>query len=73
MFLRFVFPYFSILDARTEHFWPQIRILRKISSLEPAGNVPNPDSRSENPEINFLKLFFINPIIGLFIGLHRAL
>ena len=38
---------------------PQIRILRKISSLEPAGNVPNPVSRPENPEIYFLISFLL--------------
>ena len=53
------------LDTGIGYFWPQIRILREISSLEPAGNVQNPKSRSENDEINFSNLFFINPFMGL--------
>ena len=32
-------PKFWPLDGQILNFWPQIRILRKISSLEPAGNV----------------------------------
>ena len=55
---KLVFPNIWPLDAGIGYFWPQIRILREISSLEPAGNVQNPKSRSENDEINFLICFF---------------
>ena len=34
-----VFPEFWPLDAGMLKFWPQIRILREISSLEPAGKL----------------------------------
>ena len=36
---RIVFPKFRPPDANIQKFWPQIRILCKTSSLEPAGNV----------------------------------
>ena len=38
-FLRVVFPIFWPLDAGFGYVWRQIRILREISSLEPAGKV----------------------------------
>ena len=44
----FVFPIFWSLDAGIGDFWPQIRILREISSLEPAPKVWKPKSRSQN-------------------------
>ena len=38
-FSNLVFPIFWPLDAGIEHFGLEIRILREISSPEPAGNV----------------------------------
>ena len=46
-------------------FRPQFRILREISSLEPAPKVKIPESRSEHEEIYFLMCFFLNLFMGL--------
>ena len=54
-FLREVFPNFSLLDAKIGISRPQIRILREISSLEPAGKLENPASRPKNVKTYFLK------------------
>ena len=37
---------------------PEIRILRKISSLEPAGNVISPQSRPKSGQFYFLMCFY---------------
>ena len=58
---------FCLLGSGFSYFWPQIRILREISSLEPAPKVKIPEFRSENDEIYFLMCFFLN----LFMGLYR--
>ena len=43
-----------------EYSGPEIRILREISSPEPAGNVISPQSRPKSGQINFLMCFFLN-------------
>ena len=57
--IRIVFPMFCLLGSGFGYFWPQIRILREISSLEPAPKVKIPEFRSENDEIYFLMCFFL--------------
>ena len=64
-----VFPKFWPLDAQILNFWPQIRILRKISSPEPAGNVIVPESRLKSGQIDVQTCLLFNRIIGLTI--HR--
>ena len=54
-----VFPKFWPLDAKILQIWPQIRILRQKSCLEPAGKLENPSSRSKNAQINLLICFFL--------------
>ena len=49
---------FSPQDAKHDHFGPQIRILREKSSLEPAGKLPNPESRSKYDQTYILITFF---------------
>ena len=39
---------FSPLELKNKDFGPQIRILRELSSLEPAPQVWKPKSRSKN-------------------------
>ena len=53
-----VFPNFWALDTGILQIWPNIRILREISSPEPAGKVQNPESRSKNEEIHFEICFY---------------
>ena len=48
-----------------EYSGPEIRILREISSPEPAGNGIAPESRSKSGQINFLMCFFLNLFMGL--------
>ena len=48
IFIILVFPIFSPLELKHEGFGPQIRILRKKSSLEPVPKVWKPMSRSQN-------------------------
>ena len=45
---------FCLQDAGIHQIWPQIQILREISSPEPGGNVQNLNSTSENDEITIL-------------------
>ena len=47
-FLGFVFPKFSLLVAGLGYFRLQIRILRKKSRLQPAGNVRRPTAKSKS-------------------------
>ena len=49
-FSEVVFPNFEPLDAGFGYFWPQIRILPEISSLEQVGKVQNLESRSKKEE-----------------------
>ena len=65
MFSEVVFPDSWPLDAGFRYFWPQIRILREISSPEPAGKVQNPDSRSKNEEFYLLICFLFTTMSGL--------
>ena len=58
LILEDVFLKFWLLDAGILQFWPQIRILRQKSCLEPAGKLENPSSRSKNAQIYFLICFF---------------
>ena len=46
-----VFPNLSTLERKNKEFGPQIRILREISSLEPAPKVWKPMSRSKNSDV----------------------
>ena len=46
--LGVVLSNFWPLDANILKCWPQIRILRQKSCLEPAGNLENPESRPKN-------------------------
>ena len=62
LIFEIVFPKFWPLDAGILQIWPQIRILRQKSCLEPAGKLANLSSRPKNGQINFLICFFINPI-----------
>ena len=64
-FFRVVFPNFCPLDAGICHFEVLFRILREISSLEPAGKLGNLEARSKNVQINCLMCFLFNPITGL--------
>ena len=52
-FSEVVFPVFWPLDAGTLKICPKFRILREISSPEPAGKLQNPDFKSQNEEIYF--------------------
>ena len=65
LFLIFwvVFLNFWLLDAGIPCFGPQTRILREISSPEPAGKVQNPESRSKIANL-FFDMFFMNTMSG---------
>ena len=54
MFEKIVNPKFYRFLKGIDHFLLKTWILRKISSLELAGNVENPESRSKNEDIDFL-------------------
>ena len=56
---------FFPLELEIRHFGPQIRILREISSLEPAPKVWKLKSWSENEETIFEISLFFNPFMGL--------
>ena len=45
------FPNFWPLEVKMEYSGPEIRILREISSPEPAGNVISPQSRLKSGQI----------------------
>ena len=47
------------LGAKHEHFCPIIRILREKSSPEPAGKLPNPDSRSRHDHNDLFDYFMV--------------
>ena len=52
LLLMLFFQMFSPLELDIRDFGAHIRILREISSLEPAPKAWNPKSRSENEDIN---------------------
>ena len=51
---------FLLLDAGFVNFGPEIQILRKKSSPEPAGNVLVPESRSKCGETNLFYAFLLS-------------
>ena len=55
---------FSPLELEILHLGPEIRILREISSLEPAPKVWNPKSWSEKEDVICLISCF-SPFMGL--------
>ena len=55
-----------MLELNNKNFGPQIRIIREVSSLEPAPKCRSPKSRSEH-----VKLITEYVFLDLFIGLHR--
>ena len=59
LFCKFVFPYFSLLAPRIEHFGPQIRSLPEISSLEPDSHVWNRKSSLKNLKVMFYLFYSI--------------
>ena len=63
MFSQQFWPQFWPLDARIRRFWPQIRNLRKKSSLGPDSQVWNRVSSLKN--LKFIFHFFFNTMSGL--------
>ena len=57
--LNFVFPNVWPLDAKIGNFWPQIRILREISSLGPDSQVRNRFSSLKNVKLVFKSVFLL--------------
>ena len=59
-----VFPIFWPLDGGMEYSGPEIRILRKISSPEPAGNVREASGSRQN--VHFFSRLFSRIVLGSF-------